>query len=427
MTDKVNISGGQPNVPRSAAESFHRGGGDYVAATTESLTAQYYSDMSAPPYDAFDHVGTTDLDVTIGSGEAMVRGAAIARDTSTVVSLADNTDGQTVYVGWSHNSTSDVVIGLESAFQADDPRIPAWEFDTASGAVSTSRDQRPVGPTSAQSPQFYAKDQADERFVNASDGGLDSDLDFAGNAAISMAFDTRESRPADPSIGQGVLRTDTVPWQLEIYTTRGWRVRTFEPENLMIENWEDEDRDPWQFDGSGSDEFVAISKDGSTALRQADTRRVVSHPDMTTTLEHYPDRGDKWKTTLQVEEFNGQFRLVFGRDHTDAYATDEHYRLVMFDSGGVELEETGVDTTNTIEYVSDHGITLGDWIEIVVWYDHPDRDAEIDVEIRNLSTGGSVELGGTGDMAHNHRGAELYTNTGAQVVWDVLEIVERTA
>lgn len=103
------------------------------------------------PLQGFDESHTnTSLDVTIDTGEGFVGGAYIATDQTHTVTLQASTTDQEVYVGWDYNATNTVQVGLSSTFEAKDPKLLAWTFNTDSGGVTKAVDNRPLGFTQSQ-------------------------------------------------------------------------------------------------------------------------------------------------------------------------------------------------------------------------------------------------------------------------------------
>lgn len=150
MTDSVNVSPGHVGEPLENARTFRHAAHSegWVVPSTETLLADVRSELAAGPYSAFgeSHSGTS-YDVTIDTGEAIVGGVALARDTTTTVNLDSNTTNQVVYVGWAQASKDTVVIGLDTAFTDSNPKIPLWEFDTDGSGTTASRDQRDIDST----------------------------------------------------------------------------------------------------------------------------------------------------------------------------------------------------------------------------------------------------------------------------------------
>lgn len=140
MTQIVN-----PSFKR-AAESFllsgtidgFSGTKDYVVASADSPTVlAQHENLSGADLNGFDETtSTSSLNAIIDGGEAFVYGTWFAKDTDTTVSLAASTNNQVVYAGWENGSTNNVIIGLDSAFGTNDPKIPLWSFDTDGSGVT---------------------------------------------------------------------------------------------------------------------------------------------------------------------------------------------------------------------------------------------------------------------------------------------------
>ena len=145
MADRVNPSGIRDADPLLTAASMKHGGGDWIVTAGTDLYASY--DGLAGALQAFDVASSSknSFDVTIDTGEGFVGGAWLGRDSQTTVTLASQVSNQTVYVGWRHGATNTVIIGLDADFQADDPRIPIFDFDTDGSGVTSTTDRRPVG------------------------------------------------------------------------------------------------------------------------------------------------------------------------------------------------------------------------------------------------------------------------------------------
>lgn len=148
MTDVVTISSGRRSAPLETARTFTAAGhtDGWVVPNNDTLISDVVSEVAAGPYDAFAETSSgTSYVVTIGTGEALVGGGALVRDVTTDVTLAAGTLDQTVYLGWAHNAQDTVKIGLDAAFNADDPRIPIYTYDTDGSGVTAVTDERPLG------------------------------------------------------------------------------------------------------------------------------------------------------------------------------------------------------------------------------------------------------------------------------------------
>lgn len=147
MTDKVHTSFGRVFRSREASVVNKFAHTNWVQPSSGRLIEDSEGDLATGSLGGFAETSSTSsFDVTIDSGEALVRGAYIARDTTTTVTLASSTNNQTVYVGWQDGVSDTVIIGLDADFTADDPQHAIWEFDTDSSGVTSSTDLRYDGP-----------------------------------------------------------------------------------------------------------------------------------------------------------------------------------------------------------------------------------------------------------------------------------------
>lgn len=179
MTDVVTISPGHDNVPIESSRTFQYSGHieGWVVPNTMELLTDINSSLAAGPLNQFDETSSgTSYDVTIDTGEAIIGGAGIARDTTTTITLSANTTGQTVYVGWSYNSKDTVVIGLSGAFVADDPKIPIWTYGTDGSGVTSTTEERTLGET------INVKN---ERYESGGAGSVDNAENLGGNPPSS--------------------------------------------------------------------------------------------------------------------------------------------------------------------------------------------------------------------------------------------------
>ena len=142
MTDLVNPS---PNRPISAsitaatiARAAHAPGGGWVVPNDESV-------IEASPLNAFaPELSSSDLTVQVDTGEAIVGGVYLGRDTTSSVTLAASSADQMVYVGADLSQPDTVIAGLAGDFASDDPRIPVATYTTDGSSVTNAADQRLV-------------------------------------------------------------------------------------------------------------------------------------------------------------------------------------------------------------------------------------------------------------------------------------------
>lgn len=175
MTDYAFLTDTHTATPTESSIAFtsggHTGDGDgWVVPNTETLVANVVTDLADGPYNAFDHVGSTDLTVTIDTGEAMIGASPVARDTQSTVDLAASTPNQIVYVGYQPNSLDSVTIGLNSAFTGNARTLPIWEYDTQSSSVSSTTDRRLIDEyIKTRNRRYETDDGTGEPVDNATD------------------------------------------------------------------------------------------------------------------------------------------------------------------------------------------------------------------------------------------------------------------
>lgn len=218
MVDRVNVTTNhQWNTPENARTFRYCGKTDgfVMPGTTPLLrdvSPTYDSDgdgvddtLATGAYEEFNHMtgdaANTGLDVVIGTGEAVVKGLPLARDTRTTVTLADNTANQTVYVGWVDSGNDNILIGTQADFDALTAYydyLPLWEFDTSSGAVTAARSKRVIGDS---------LDLKNTRYETTDSSGIKVDKskssDTAGNATTANSADQAD---AIRDAGDGTVR-----------------------------------------------------------------------------------------------------------------------------------------------------------------------------------------------------------------------------
>jgi len=161
MTDRI-----QPGAIRSIGHNIEAGenwgqftDGWIVPAGEPTRSSQNEGSIDETQFNEFAATyGGNSLDVTIDPGEAFVDGW-LARDTTTTVTLAASTSGQTVYLGWDvsaiwteaeygsdRDAADTAIIGLASDFDSLDPKVPIWTFDTDDSGVTNAVDERQIGP-----------------------------------------------------------------------------------------------------------------------------------------------------------------------------------------------------------------------------------------------------------------------------------------
>ena len=214
MTQKVNPSINRP------AEAFKTAGAIALASRDDGYITPVNSPSDISVQDggiteanlnAFAETsGTGSLDVTIEPGEAFIYGSWVAKDTTTTVTLASGTAGQTVYVGWNKDGTDDVIIGLDSAFASasgdTDKKIPLFDFDTDGTGVTNVDDRRLIGDFQKSDDAFIGGDtlesgkrlviESDEQAVVGGSYTLNGDAQIDGDL-VTVSNQTSHDELAD--------------------------------------------------------------------------------------------------------------------------------------------------------------------------------------------------------------------------------------
>lgn len=124
---------------------------------------------------------STSFDVVIDPGEAFVFGSWICIDVQSTITLASDTVGQTVFVGWNKSGSNDVIVGLESAFSNasgdTDEKIPLYTFDTDVNGVTNVVDERSFDQISA--------DSVEDAFVENTGDTVTGDISMSGTNTIT--------------------------------------------------------------------------------------------------------------------------------------------------------------------------------------------------------------------------------------------------
>lgn len=151
MTDKVH-----PSFAREAARSretsvaiaYAGASGDgWVWPATSRLVEDSEGDLATGALGAFDETSSgASLNVDIASGEAARRGAYLARDVTTTITLPASAT-TTLSLGWRDGQADTILIGEEGtavgdSFATNDPRKDIWTFTTDGSGVTAVTDHR---------------------------------------------------------------------------------------------------------------------------------------------------------------------------------------------------------------------------------------------------------------------------------------------
>lgn len=183
MTDLVNPS---PNRAISAQitaatieRAAHAPNGGYVVPSDESV-------IEASPLNAFaPELSSSDLTVQINTGEAIVGGVYLGRDTTSSVTLNASDSLQGVYVGADLSQPDTVIVGLASDFSSGDPRIQVAAYDTDTSGVTDAADTRTVGrQVDVQNRRYEASPATAVAKANSTDT-------LEGRSATTLVRDNR--------------------------------------------------------------------------------------------------------------------------------------------------------------------------------------------------------------------------------------------
>ncbi|MWG34811.1 hypothetical protein [Halomarina oriensis] len=191
MTDLVNPS---PNRPISAqitaatiARGAHAPDGGWVVPDGDSV-------IEATPLNAFTpELSSADLTVQVDTGEAIVGGVYLGRDTASSVTLAASTSDQSVYVGADLSQPDAVIVGLDGAFAAEDPRIPVADYDTDGSGVIDGTDRRAIG---------QQVDVPNQRYEGSGATAVTSAVSTDALAGRSLTTLVRDSRTVTLPVGR---------------------------------------------------------------------------------------------------------------------------------------------------------------------------------------------------------------------------------
>lgn len=146
ITDLVEPSFDSTARSRTVAAAIRYAGasdGGWIQPSSSRLVEDPEGNLATGALNAFGEThNASSFDVTIDTGEALIGGAYLARDTTTTVTLSSSTNNQDVYVGWEDSVEDSVIIGKSGSFTSDDPKHKIWTFDTDGSGVTSATDQR---------------------------------------------------------------------------------------------------------------------------------------------------------------------------------------------------------------------------------------------------------------------------------------------
>ena len=228
MTEQVNPSINRPASAFKTAGAIAYGGGSidgYIIPSNETTElAIQDSSINQTALNAFAEThNSSSLTVSIDGGEAFVFGAWVCIDTTTSITLAQNTSNQKIFIGWDKDKPNNTIIGAESKFAATssdtDKKISLYSIDTNSNGITSVTDERETG-----------KKQTLEKLtvnnLNANTGTIDGveisdELLDARNAINQLFIDNARQ---DFELGLNIIDMDD--GQFEIYANNNEIVET---------------------------------------------------------------------------------------------------------------------------------------------------------------------------------------------------------
>lgn len=146
MTDYVNPSNSFRPLSEEMGRLFRYTGHahSYIADNATLVSDIDSVGVNAGPLNAFVKVSETGLDFEVDTGEAMIQGALVARDTRTTVSLPANDDG-TIYLAWNPDVEHEIVIDYGTSGNVDLPRTALYDYETDGSSITSDTDVRELG------------------------------------------------------------------------------------------------------------------------------------------------------------------------------------------------------------------------------------------------------------------------------------------
>lgn len=166
MTQRANPSVNRPVEAFKSAGAIALAGGSaegWISPSNETSDISVQDPaINNEALNAFEENSTTSsLTITIDPGEGFVFGSWIVKDAETDISLAPNTFGQTIYLGWNNNEANDVIIGPIGDFNTGpndtDQKIELYEYETDSNGVTSVTDNRTIGKAISSSSLTIAE------------------------------------------------------------------------------------------------------------------------------------------------------------------------------------------------------------------------------------------------------------------------------
>lgn len=147
MTDYVNPSNDFRPLSEEMGRLFRYTGHahSYIADGTTIVSDVDSVGVNEGPLNAFVKVSESGLDFEVDTGEAMIQGGLLARDTRTTVTLEANTN-DTLYLAWEPSSEGTIIIDTGPSGNTDGlPRTPLYDFETDGSSIVSDTDVRELG------------------------------------------------------------------------------------------------------------------------------------------------------------------------------------------------------------------------------------------------------------------------------------------
>lgn len=292
MTDYVNPSNDFRPLSEEMGRLFRYTGhtGAYIADSNTTLVSDVDSvGVTDGPLGAFAKVSDSGFDFTVDTGEGMVQGALLARDTQTTVTLPESSSG-TIYLAHDPSVESGLIIDHDGSGNVSGfPRTPLYDFTTDTGGVSGETDVREIGEHINLVNQRYeggghSVDQADNATTLGGNGPsfyasvsqsesieslwtFNSGIDLASNSISNVASVDSPDTDATVLLGVGIadlsLQTGGAgDGQVRFYdNANNQPIADFEEGGAVkFPNGDLETRRGWMVDHSSP---ITIQKDGT--------------------------------------------------------------------------------------------------------------------------------------------------------------------
>lgn len=430
MTDNVSPSRNETIYSYLLARTIHEHGdvgNGWIVPEDETVLADHANtSVVDAPYGAFRLYAINGLDITINHGEAFIGGAWVARDDRTSLTLAENTDNQTIYVGWRNDDGNRVIVGRETAFQDADVKLPLYTLHTNATEVYDWEDQRQIGRPEDASGEVSISDDGNQVIATAEAIDFQSDLDVStsgSTAEVSIASKLARLTQDEEITGQWVF-SDDVDYDSnnllnveEIHTVGGSNVTSY----IYT---------PDSPDGR----FVIRDPDGEQAILIAHNGGHVTIPNGALGVGNLYNDGS---ISIDIDTDNSSTAQAFSITHDQGdetlftVAEDGTADLPQggpFTADGVPLANLHDTITHTFpetelesgdEAVYKHYVPSGHDLSVYAWgaTDGTGDASEVTVRVRKIGDSGSEVSQGT--ARHTGTPIESWTSNGDMFVFGI--------